>query len=289
MAPRVRVQKEIEPEEIDDVLESLAGEDQIEDAGSESTLQQAAQRKFTRVAYYSAACSMVLVIVFAWLSSYYVIALETRLNETTSTTMQQFDARIARLESGGAAQQPQKPKVVQFTVPEDAPRLGSADAKVTIVEFADFQCPYCGKFQQDVYPQIKKEYIDTGKASFVYQDFSFLGEESNLAAEAAKCAADQGKFWEYHDYLFSHQKGENKGAFAAKNLKAFAKTVQLNTSLFNKCLDSGSYAKEVEAETASGRAIGVSGTPTVLVNGKVFVGALPFESFKQAIDEALAQ
>jgi protein-disulfide isomerase len=178
---------------------------------------------------------------------------------------------------------------VQFTPPEGAPRLGDANAKVTIVEFADFQCPFCGRFQQSVYPQIKSEYIDTGKATLVYQDFAFLGEESTVAAEAAKCAGDQGKFWEYHDYLFTHQKGENQGAFVARNLKAFARLLKLDVAKFNACLDSGQKKQAVEDETTAGKNIGVTGTPTIIVNGKVFVGALPFDTFKQAIDEAFAK
>jgi len=291
MTARVRPQKESAEDEDVELVESITAtlnSDESPETPPRTEGQVGAQRKFVRIAYYSAVLSILSVIVFAWLSSYYVIALETKLNESTAATLQQLDARVARLELGGG-QQPKKPKIVQYTPQEGAPRLGSSDAKVTIIEFADFQCPFCGRFQETVYTQLKKDYIDTGKASFVYQDFAFLGDESVIAAEAAKCAGDQGKFWEYHDYLFTHQKGENEGAFAAKNLKSFAKILQLNTVVFNKCLDSRVYEKAVEQETEAGRAVGISGTPTVIINGKVLVGALPYESFKEAIDEALAQ
>ena len=211
MSPRIKVEKAdseegITEENLAEVLEDIAAAE----SAAHINVDPAAitHKRFARIAYYSAALSMVLVIVFAWLSSYYVIALETRLSETTSTMLAQLDGRITRLEES-TRPAVERPKFVQFTAPEGAPRLGDAGAKVTIVEFADFQCPFCGRFQQTVYPQIKSDYIDTGKAAFIYQDFSFLGEESTVAAEAAKCAGDQGKFWEYHDYLFTHQKGEN--------------------------------------------------------------------------------
>ncbi len=289
MNVKVSKKKTIEEsdEGIEDILEDLQ-EDKQELSPEDVAL--AANRRMARVAYYSAAASILTVIIFAWLSSFYVINLETRISESTTATMQQLDGRIAKLEASGLApQRPPQPTFVEFTPPQDAPRLGSKDSKVEIVVFADFQCPYCGKFQQDVYLEIKKDYIDTDKASMVYQDFTFLGEESDVSAQAAKCAGEQGKFWEYHDYLFSHQKGENQGAFALKNQKTFARTLKLKTADFNTCLDSGKYASAVESETAAGRAIGVTGTPTILVNGKVYVGALPYATFKQAIEEALAK
>ncbi len=289
MNVKVSKKKTIEEsdEGLEDILEDLE-QDEAEVTPEEAAL--VANRRMARVAYYSAAASIVTVIIFAWLASFYVINLETKLNESSAATMQQLDGRISKLESSGlAAQKPAEPTFVNFTVPENAPRLGSSDAKVTVVEFADFQCPYCGKFQETVYTQLKKDYIDTGKISFAYQDFTFLGEESDVAAQAAKCAGEQGKFWEYHDYLFSHQKGENQGAFVAKNLKTFAKTLKLKTADFNTCLDSGKFASAVEEETAGGRALGITGTPTILVNGKVYVGALPYATFKQAIEEALAK
>lgn len=274
-------------EGIEDILEDL---EQSEPEVTPEAAALAANKRMARVAYYSAAASIVTVIIFAWLASFYVINLETKLSETSSNTMQQLDGRISKLEASGLApQKPAQPTFVDFTVPENAPRLGDTNTKVEIVVFADFQCPYCGKFQQAVYPEIKKDYIDTGKASLVYQDFTFLGEESDISAQAAKCAGEQGKFWEYHDYLFSHQKGENQGAFSLKNQKTFAKTLKLKTADFNACLDSGKFASAVESETAAGRDIGVTGTPTILVNGKIYVGALPYATFKQAIEEALAK
>src|SRR3989344_1080322 len=120
-----------------------------------------------------------------------------------------------------------------------------------------------------------------------WRDFAFLGEESFKAAEAARCAGEQGKFWEYHDYLFNHQNGENDGAFADKNLKSFAKTLGFNETAFNSCFDSGKYRKAVEDATAEGKTFGVNGTPATFVNGILVPGAQPFSVFQKIIEEEL--
>ena len=169
----------------------------------------------------------------------------------------------------------------------NAPTLGSPDAPVTIVEFADFQCPFCGRFHQTTAKDIIAQYVKTGKARLVYRDFAFLGEESNFASQAARCAGDQGKFWQYHDYLYEHQDGENKGAFVKDNLKRFARELGLNTGDFNTCLDSEKHKQGVENDTEMGRKAGVTGTPTSFVNGKLVQGAVPFVTFESAIKAAL--
>lgn len=248
----------------------------------------ASNRRLVRVAYYSAAVSVLVMIGFVWLSNYDSLVLDRRISLVQAEATRQLDARLATLAGGNIAPKPQ-PKYADIQVPANAPRLGDPAAKVTVVEFADFQCPYCGKFQQEVYPLIKQEYVDTGKASFVYLDFTFLGDESKFAAQAAKCAAEQGKFWEYHDKLFNSQRGENQGAFAVAKLKGFARGIVPNTFAFSQCLDSKKYAQAVADETALGRTAGVAATPTVLVNGKLVVGALPYAEFKQEIDAALGK
>lgn len=178
--------------------------------------------------------------------------------------------------------------VVDIKLNSNVPYLGSGSAKVTVVEYADYQCPFCERFFNTVMPEIKSKYIDTGKIKFVYQDFAFLGPDSTSASEAAHCAADQGKFWQYHDYLFKNQGQENSGWASAENQKKIAANLGLNTSQFNQCLDGKKYEAQVNAETAAGKSYGVSGTPTVFVNGKAIVGAQPAASFTQAIDAALA-
>jgi len=116
---------------------------------------------------------------------------------------------------------------------------------------------------------------------------AFLGPESQWAAEASECAADQDAFWDYHDLLYNRQAGENRGAFDKDNLKQFAAELGLDTQVFNECMDSGKYASLVQTETAMAQSLGVRGTPAFLVNGQPLVGAQPFEVFEQIIEVEL--
>jgi protein-disulfide isomerase len=122
-----------------------------------------------------------------------------------------------------------------------------------------------------------------------YQHFAFLGPESQWAAEASECAAEQGAFWDYHDLLFERQSGENQGAFNKDKLKQFALDLGLDSGAFNTCLDSGKHAALVNSETAMLQSLGVRGTPAFLINGRPLVGAQPFEAFKQAIEAELGK
>ncbi len=121
-----------------------------------------------------------------------------------------------------------------------------------------------------------------------YFHFAFLGAESQWAAEASECAADQGAFWEYHDKLFNSQSGENQGAFNKDKLKGFADDLGLDTESFDECLDAGKYTEFVQSQTDVARRLGVQSTPTFAVNGQAVVGAQPFEAFQQVIDPILA-
>jgi protein-disulfide isomerase len=158
--------------------------------------------------------------------------------------------------------------------------------------YEDFQCPWCGKFDKESEQVIRNNYVKNGSVQLVYRDFAFLGPESTKASEAARCAGDQGKFWEYHDYLFAHQNGENQGNFSATNLESFAKTLGLQTTTFNQCLDAGKYTKAIADAKAEGAQAGVTGTPKgfILVNGKIadtIDGYLPLTAVTQKIDAAL--
>ncbi len=155
---------------------------------------------------------------------------------------------------------------VKFTQisPSDQ-RLGNPDAKISFVVYEDFQCPFCGQFFSTVEKNILNTYVKDGTVQFAYRDFAFLGQESVKSAEAARCAGDQGKFWEYHDYLFTHQNGENKGNFADPRLKTFARELGLNAQLFNQCLDSSKYAEAIADAKSEAAAAGVSGTPKTFI------------------------
>jgi len=186
--------------------------------------------------------------------------------------------------------------------------LGNSKAKVALVMYEDFQCPFCGaiaghnesliqslKQREPTWapfmPEVMK-YVENGDMKFVYRDWAFLGEESIKAAEAARCAGDQNKFWEYHDYLYSHQNGENEGNFSDANLKSFAKTLGLDSAGFDQCLDESKYAQAVADSRTEGTTAGVRGTPKgfILKNGKVVStidGAESLTTVKPKIDAAL--
>jgi protein-disulfide isomerase len=228
---------------------------------------------------------------------FYIFKTASNRLDSVVSTVQTAAQKIATQAVGAAvpAQAPSQaqPSVAQPSGPvnivlkPNTPYLGRSNAKVTVVEYADYQCPYCERWYSSVMPDLKTKYISTGKIKFVYRDFAFLGPDSNTAAEASHCAADQNKFWQYHDYLFSHQGQEGSSWATADHQKEFAQAVGLNTALFNSCLDGGKYKQEVLDETAAGRTYGVSGTPTVFVNGTAIVGAQPTATFTDAIDAAL--
>jgi protein-disulfide isomerase len=166
---------------------------------------------------------------------------------------------------------------------------GSPAAKVTVVEYADYQCPYCARFALNTYPKIRAAYIETGQVRWVFRNFAFLGQESLWAAEAAECAAEQGQFLPYHDKLFRSQAGENRGAFSKDNLKRFARELGLDGAAFDDCLDSGRYREKVQQDTARGRRQGVRATPTFFIDGRQLRGAQPFSAFQAAIEKALSE
>jgi protein-disulfide isomerase len=189
---------------------------------------------------------------------------------------------------------PAAPTIVKQKFDDDGAMKGDPDAKVRIIEFSDFECPFCGRFYEQTLPQLTKEYIDTGKVNIVYKDFPLpFHASATKAAIASECAEEQGKFWEYHDALFEGQANwANIGPTASVPIfKEYAKDLGLKEKDFNTCLDTDKYADEVKEDTAeSGGA--VSGTPTFFIgNDKdgytVLVGAQPFSAFKQVIDAAL--
>jgi protein-disulfide isomerase len=165
---------------------------------------------------------------------------------------------------------------------------GAPDAPVVVMEYADFQCPYCRQFATGPERQLKTDYIDPGQVRFVFRQMPFIGEESLWAAEASECANEQGRFWDYHDKLFAEQTGENEGAFSLDNLKGFAADLNLNTEQFNHCLDSGKYRDKVQQEMIEGQRLGVTSTPTIFVNGQLIRQGSDYQVLRTAIEAALA-
>ena len=170
------------------------------------------------------------------------------------------------------------------------PYLGKQDAKVILVEFADFQCPSCALFHFGAGSAIFEEYVKKGLVKIVFKDFPFLGEESYSAAYATGCAKEQGKFWEYHDYLFEYRmknETENSGAFSVANLISFAEKIGLNKETFSDCLWSEKYKDKVAKDLEDGKNAGVIATPTIFINGRKEEGLLSFESYQKIIEEEL--
>lgn len=139
-----------------------------------------------------------------------------------------------------------------------------------------------------VEPEIARRYIETGRVKLVWHDFAWIGEESRLAAQAARCAGRQAKFWEFHDHLYANQRGENQGQFAAGNLKGFAGALGLDRAAFGECLDRREDLPAIQQDLAEGRSRGVVATPTFFINGQRVAGG-PIDQFARAIDAELAK
>lgn len=193
---------------------------------------------------------------------------------------------------GAAAQAPVN---VVLSV-DGAVTKGDKNAKVTLIEFTDFQCPFCSRHLNQTAPQIEQEYIKTGKVRYVLRDFPIqsIHPQAFKAAEAAHCASEQGKYWEMHGKLFGNQR-----AMTPKDLSAHAESLGLETSKFQKCLDSGKYAARIKKDLEDGQKAGVTGTPSFflgLTDSKssqvktlrAIKGAQPYAAFKDAIDSLLA-
>jgi len=169
---------------------------------------------------------------------------------------------------------------IRVDVAATGPAKGPANAPVTIVEFSDFQCPFCSRLTPTI-KEVEQKYGD--KVRVVFRQFPLnFHEHAQKAAEASLCAQDQGKFWEMHDAMFSNQQ-----ALAVEQLKAKAAELGLNADKFNKCLDSGEKAAAIQADMKDGQAAGVSGTPAMFVNGRFISGAVPIDQITPVIDDEL--
>ena len=170
--------------------------------------------------------------------------------------------------------------------------LGDPNAPVIVEEYADFQCPACASWSQNIEKQFLEKYVQTGKVQFKFHVFSFIDDrsttqESKNAAAAAYCAMDQGKFWEYHDILYANQTGENVGDFSDRRLAKFADKLGLNLSQFNSCYSSGKYKQRVVDEKAAAENLDIKSTPSFVVDGKL-VPLKKFTDLDAAVDAALA-
>ena len=208
--------------------------------------------------------------------------------------MQKELQEIKTLLKSRPAAAPGEPQNVVLNI-DKAPFKGDKNAKLTLIEFSDYQCPFCGRHVTQTLPQLDTDYIKTGKVKYVFFDFPLdFHKNAFKAAEAADCAGEQGKFWQMHDKLFENQK-----ALEVSDLTSYAKTIGLNMSKFQKCLDSGKYANQIKKEIELGQKSGVTGTPSFFLgvtnpkdpnvkSVKVIKGAQPYNNFKEAIDTTLS-
>jgi len=219
--------------------------------------------------------------------------------KSEETTKIELNDSIKKLESKILRNQPSNlpdTKPIRVSIDDD-PIKGSNDAPITIVEFSDFQCPFCSRFHIQTFPLILKEYVDTGKVKFVYRDFPIQSSHPNAmpAAAASECAHEQNNYWEYHNALFERQTIWNNLEISdsINTFKKFAIELGLNEDQFNSCLDSGKYIEEINKDLKDGTNYGITGTPGFLIgnekNGFVkLTGAQPFEAFKKIIDSQLS-
>jgi len=216
-----------------------------------------------------------LTLVISLVSLYSISSLTTQFNDITGGAVAAAPQPSAPTPSAPA------PKV-EVSADDDAFK-GDPNAPVTIIEFSDFECPFCTRWYSQTLPQIQTEYIDTGKVKLVYRDFP-LGFHPNAqkAGEAAECAKNQDKFWEMHDMLF--ESGVEGGV---QSFKGYAGTLGLDQATFDECLDSGEEEAEVKADMKDGQSYGVTGTPGFFINGIKLVGAQPFAAFQQIIESEL--
>ncbi|MFH1401034.1 MAG: thioredoxin domain-containing protein [Nanoarchaeota archaeon] len=179
---------------------------------------------------------------------------------------------------------PVAPKVDMTKLLDDDAVRGDAKAPITIVEFSDYECPFCARFYTQTLGQIETNYIDTGKAKLIFRDFPLsFHPQAQKAAEAAECAGEQGKYYDMHDLLFG-----SGVAGGVDGFKQYAADIGLDTTAFDTCLDSGKMAAETAKDMQDGAAAGISGTPGFIINGRQISGACPFATFQAALDAELA-
>lgn len=215
------------------------------------------------------------------------------------TTVNSGDSKLGAVKENTVPPAAPTPQEGTVSITND-PVLGKKDAPVTIVEFSDFECPFCKRAFTEVLPQLKKEYIETGKVKLVYKDFPLdFHANAQKEAEAAQCAFDEGgdsAYYQFHDSIFTQTKGNGTG-LALTELPLIAQKLGLDQAKFQQCLDSGKNEQEVKDDMAEGEKVGVSGTPSWVIGksngdsieGKLIVGAQPYAALKAVIDSALEE
>ena len=240
--------------------------------------------------------AIVSVSIFSAFLGGYLLGVQT--SESSEIVISKINDVSNNLQKSVQPSQQLGPQIIKNISLDDDPIKGNPDASITIVEFSDFQCPFCAKFHQTTLPQLEQNYISTGKVNFVYRDFPIQSIHPNAvpAALASECADDQGNFWEMHDIIFKNQ-GVWQGLEipqAASLFKEYAVDLGLDSNEFDLCVDSGKHLEEIQNDLNDGRQYGVTGTPGFFVGNEEigFIklnGAQPFSSFQRVIEQQLVQ
>jgi len=207
--------------------------------------------------------------------------------ELTSITIANEEVKKTQIEQEEKTEEPIV-ELVEATVDDD-PFLGAEYAQVVIIDFSDYECPFCKKFYNNIFPDFKKDFLDTNKVKYVYRDFPLnIHPKAKNAAQAAECARDQNRFWEMHAKLFEKQSEWRKSTDLNETLVGYAVEIGLNKAVFSACLNDEKYLEEVEKDRADALAAGARGTPTLFVNGEIIRGVpQSYESFKALIESEL--
>jgi len=170
----------------------------------------------------------------------------------------------------------------------DGRAIGPVSAPVTLEVWSDYQCPFCQRFATTWELALSDKYVADGRLRIVYRDYAFIGDESVKAAIAARAAEEQGQYWQYHDFLFANQNGENKGWFSESRLQGIAQAIGLDVAAFNAARSDAGIRQAVLAETAQGRSLGISATPTIAIGGQLRTDLTTYDKLEAAIETALA-
>ncbi|MFZ5800296.1 MAG: DsbA family protein [Candidatus Omnitrophota bacterium] len=226
---------------------------------------------------------MVTLIIIALFFSVLNLSATLILNLTLSKIFNLLLAeRQARMSAPAQPRKLTAPARLSVSADDDA-ILGAKNAAVTIVEFTDYQCPFSSRFFNETLPQLKKKYIESGKAKLVFRDFPLgFHQQAMKAAEAAECAGEQGKYFEYHDQIFKDPK-----SLDLNQLKKIARAIGLDSARFNACLDAGEMAAEVKKDMRDAQKYEVQSTPTFFINGIIIRGAQPYAAFEELIEKEL--
>jgi len=171
---------------------------------------------------------------------------------------------------------------------DDDPYIGQEGAAITIIDFSDYQCPFSAKFYSEILPQLKTDYIQTGKVKYVFRDFPLnIHPKAQYAHYAAECAKEQNKYWEMHDMLFEKQGEWSEAEDLVETFTLYAGEIKLNTTNFKSCMTSETYRDEIAKDKADGVSYGVKGTPTIIINGNIVKSISTYEQLKQLLEKEL--